>query len=345
MESLNDDKENLILSQIADVLENKCCEIKPFDDEHDIFLSQAVDCFELGMTLSQAVNTYDISETGSFDLGYNEDSLPNTNECFQEFKPKVTSLDLPSTSARFASPVSDNDIMQLKLSQINKNTAKNTNWSFSVFESWRNERSNDIPELHNMGKATMAFWLTRFIMEVRNAKGEEYPPKTLYQLICGLLRHIREKGVYDKNFLDNKDPCFSEFYSILDSRMKDLLQKGHGTTVKQADPITQEDEEKLWNLGVFGVSDPQTLQYTVFFYACKLFGLRGRDEHRDLKCSQFEIDQDKKGKYIRFIGRANKTYKGGLGQMSLTNKDIKHYCAEGKSKLILIHCLEMFSIV
>ena len=61
-----------------------------------IFLSQAVDCFELGMTLSQAANTYDISETGSFDLGYNEDSLPNTNECFQEFKPKVTSLDIPS---------------------------------------------------------------------------------------------------------------------------------------------------------------------------------------------------------------------------------------------------------
>ena len=60
-----------------------------------IFLSQAVDCFELGMTLSQA-NTYNISETGSFDLGYSEDSLPNTNECFQEFKPKVTSLAIPS---------------------------------------------------------------------------------------------------------------------------------------------------------------------------------------------------------------------------------------------------------
>ena len=61
--------------------------------------------------------------------------------------------------------MSESGIMQLKLSQINKNTAKNTNCSFSVLESWRNERSNGIPELHSMDKATMAFWLTIFIME------------------------------------------------------------------------------------------------------------------------------------------------------------------------------------
>ena len=121
----------------------------------------------------------------------------------------------------------------------------------------------------------MAFWLKRFIMEVRNVKGEEYPPKTLYQIVCGLLRYLREHGVHDKNFLDNHDPHFADFYSILDSRVKDLLQKGHGTTIKQADPTTPENEEKLWNLGVFGYDDAQSLQYTVFFYACKLFGAKG----------------------------------------------------------------------
>ena len=339
MELLNDENENLILSQIADALENNSYEMKRFDDRNDdLLLSQAVDFLELDMTLSQAVNTYDVSKEVSFDLGFIDDNLsdmklPPTDHGLQESKPLATraSMDFPPTTTRFASPVTDDDIVQLKLSQINKNTSKNTKWSFNLFENWRNARSGQIPELHTMDKCMMAFWLTRFIMEVRNVKGDEYPPKTLYQIVCGLLRHLREKGVHDKNFLDNKDPCFAEFYSVLDSRMKNLLQKGHGTTVKQADPITQEEEEKLWNLGVFGVSDPQALQYTVFFYACKLFGLRGCDEHRDLKCSQFEIGQDKTGKYIQFIGRANKNYKGGMGQMSLTNKDIKHYCAEGKN--------------
>ena len=60
---------------------------------------------------------------------------------------------------------------------------------------------------------------------------------------------------------------FCEFYTVLDFRMKDLLQKGHGTSVKQADPITQEEEERLWDLGVFGVSDPRPFSTLCFMHA------------------------------------------------------------------------------
>ena len=271
MKVLNDEKENIMLSQIADALENKC-----YDDKHeDMLLSQAVDFLDIDMTLLQTMDTYDISNEITFNLGFDfkGDILPDikssSENSLQESKHAASSLDLPPTSTRFAEPVTDDDIAKLKLSQINKNTSKNTKWAISLFENWRVHRSNQIPELQTMDKPTMAFWLSRFIMEVRNVKGEEYPPKTIYQIICGLLRYLKEQGKYDKNFLDNEDPCFAEFYTLLDSRMKDLLQKGHGTSIKQADPITPKEEEKLWELGVFGANDPQTLQYTVFFYACK----------------------------------------------------------------------------
>ncbi|XP_053384594.1 uncharacterized protein LOC128550162 [Mercenaria mercenaria] len=147
--------------------------------------------------------------------------------------------------------------------------------------------------------------------------------------MCGLLRHLREHGVHDMNFLDKNNPAFAEFYSVLDSKMKNLLDQGLGTDTKQADPISGDDENKLWESGVFGLKDSKTLQLTVFFYACKLFGLRGRDEHRGLQCDQFEIGEDSEGRFIRFIGRGSKTYHGGLGQMSINNKDIKHYCTPG----------------
>lgn len=51
-----------------------------------------------------------------------------------------------------------------------------------------------------------------------------------------------------------------------------------------------------------------------FFYNCILFGLRGRDEHHDLETynSQFEIGEDDTGKFIQFVGRGNKSFKGGL---------------------------------
>ena len=61
------------------------------------------------------------------------------------------------------------------------------------------------------------------------------------------------------------------------------------------------------------------------FYSCKIFGLRGRDEHRNLECSQFELGQDSKGKFVRSIGRNTNTFSGGLAHLTISNKDIKHY--------------------
>ncbi|CAC5377675.1 unnamed protein product [Mytilus coruscus] len=181
----------------------------------------------------------------------------------------------------------------------------------------------------------MDFWLQRFIMEAKKKKGGDYPPKSLYYIVCGLLGHLRDMNVNDKNFLDEKDGRFAPFRRVLDAKMKDLLSKGFGTKTRKADLISHEDEELLWVNGVFGKSSATTLKYTVFFYNCKLFGLRGRDEHRNFDCDQFEIGIDSTGKFIRFIGRNNKTFKGGLGHMQLANKDIKHYSqgALGVNKL------------
>ena len=32
-------------------------------------------------------------------------------------------------------------------------------------------------------------WLSYFVVETGNCKGEKYSPKTLYQILCGLLQH------------------------------------------------------------------------------------------------------------------------------------------------------------
>jgi len=176
----------------------------------------------------------------------------------------------------------------------------------------------------------MNFWLQRFIVEARRQVGAEYPPISLYLTACGLLRYLRSKGVNDKNFLDEKNINFVEFRQVLDAPIKTLFNKGLGYKVKQADPITRDDEAKLWDMNVFGKDNAEQLQQTIFFYASKLFGLRGCDEHHDLQSEQFEVGVDSNKKFIRFVGRATKTYKEGHGQMNGTNKDIKHYCEPDK---------------
>lgn len=172
------------------------------------------------------------------------------------------------------------------------------------------------------------------MLEVRKQDGSEYPPRTLYFIVCGLLRHLQEENIQIMNFLDEHDHRFAIFRKVLDAGMKELLSNGLGTKVRQADPILPEDEEKIWTRGVFRLDSSQALQYTVFFYDCKIFGLRVFDEHRNLECSQFEIGQHEQGKFIRFdFIRSCKTYKGGLKHLQLSNKDSKHYCQEGTLSL------------
>ncbi len=42
-------------------------------------------------------------------------------------------------------------------------------------------------------------------MEVREVDGSEYPSKTLYAIMAGILRHLRESGDADMNFLQEDD--------------------------------------------------------------------------------------------------------------------------------------------
>ena len=66
--------------------------------------------------------------------------------------------------------------------------------------------------------------------------------------------------------------------------MQCLHAKGLGTKKKQAEPITTDEEAILWASGKMGCHDAQTLLNTIYFYNCKVFGLRSYDEHHRLQC-------------------------------------------------------------
>lgn len=76
---------------------------------------------------------------------------------------------------------------------------------------------------------------------------------------------MRDKTVYVKNFLDEKNVAFVEFRKVLDTKMKSLTEKGIECTTKQADPILPEEEAKLWDVGVFGRQNAEQLLKIVFF--------------------------------------------------------------------------------
>lgn len=61
---------------------------------------------------------------------------------------------------------------------------------------------------------------------------------------------------------------------------------------------------------------------------CKLFGLRGFDEQRDLTCANVTTGEDGRDKFEHFVGGSRKTFKGELhvARFTLQRKDIFHYC-------------------
>ena len=53
-----------------------------------------------------------------------------------------------------------------------------------------------------------------------------------------------------------KDDIFADFHSSLDGEMKRLQTKGIWSTSRQADPLTVDEEETLWERRILAITIP-----------------------------------------------------------------------------------------
>ena len=97
--------------------------------------------------------------------------------------------------------------------------------------------------LFEMPPTDFAYWIGKFILEVRKTDGSEYPPKSLYALVCCFKRFFEQNGIHGINPISTSDVHFGDFRATLDSEMKRLYRLGLGMNSKQAKPIM--DEGKL----------------------------------------------------------------------------------------------------
>ena len=79
----------------------------------------------------------------------------------------------------------------------------------------------------------------------------------------------------------------------------------------QADPISDEMEEQLWESGAMGDHSPEALRTTLWYLTTKYQGLRGRQEARQLKWGDLVRREDHDGEiFIEFSERTTKTRQG-----------------------------------
>ena len=180
--------------------------------------------------------------------------------------------------SRFAEPVTEEDLLRKIGDAIPKSTRKSTKWAVSTWQEWSSYRKKKAsepvapPPLDGISDEDLSLWLPRFIMEVRNQKGELYNGGTLYGLCAGIQRYIREDRVSNGGMPVDiyKDPCFSKFRCVFDSVLKDLCSKGVGVV---AEVISEELEDCLWVEGLLDDTPSKLLDTIVYSFGLN-FALR-----------------------------------------------------------------------
>ena len=241
----------------------------------------------------------------------NKQCRANFDNDFKSPKKKKR-LQKKSTS-RFGSKTSDAEMAELTKGYTLANTKRNTNWAVSVFYEWRGSRDDGADVcpsdlLEKAGKEDLNKWIPRFINEVRRQDGQHYPPRSIYQILAGLQRHMLEMNHLAPKFLDRSKSEFRPIHGACDAVYHKLHTSGIGTVVHHTPVITEEEEETLWNSGIFGTETPKSLQRTIFYYVGKRFCIRGGEEMRKLGPSQFLRTHDPD--CITYVEHGSKNFTG-----------------------------------
>ena len=242
--------------------------------------------------------------------------------------------------------LTENEHEKLKEDYVPLNTEKNTKWAIKNFAAWKEARVKrgiePCPDdlLFSTDPALLSHWLSKYAAETRTVQGKAYPPSTLYQLLTGLLRYMRDTNPEAPNFLDKKDQRFRVLHKSLDSLFRQLRTENIGTSVRHAEVFTKSDEDKLWETGVLGTDSPKSLLNAVFYLNGKNFCLRGGEEYRYLALSQV-VRYYSPDRYL-YTETGSKNRQGTFTEKHISNKLVPIYACPASGERCHVFILDVY---
>ncbi|KAK2565248.1 hypothetical protein P5673_011199 [Acropora cervicornis] len=106
-------------------------------------------------------------------------------------------------SGRFRASISSDECRRFEDSWVSDASRRKWNWVLNIFEEWRETSNEAVLKVENSGEPVLNqrvdemsdedldFFLGRFVAEVRKEDGQEYPGKTIYEMICSLQCYLR----------------------------------------------------------------------------------------------------------------------------------------------------------
>ena len=245
----------------------------------------------------------------------------------------------------FSKPISPTSMQRICKGYVPANTRKSTKWALGVFHHWRDAQNNATAEeekcpadlFADCNVKTLNYWLSWFVVDVRWEDGKPYPASSISNILAGLYRHDKTIVPDFPNLMIRKDASFRELTGAIQVRFRELRQQGVGAMVKHAAIVSESEEDALWMSGVVGTNDPLVLQ-AVFYYAGKVFCLRGGEEQTDLTQSQFVRSSDPD--CYTYVEQGSKT-RFGFNQKE-ANKVVLVYACTDSCPMCLVYLLDLY---
>lgn len=254
----------------------------------------------------------------------------------------------PPKARVFAPPKTKNEVEQARTGAIPKKTCDDMMYCLRIWNEWRHHRQvnygDSIPEICQIDTAPLAHHLSSFILEVRKKNGDEFPPNSLFHIVSGIQRYLRYNGKPSVDFFN--DPVFAGFKLNLDAEMKRLQKKGLGSKKRQAEPLSLEEEELLWEKGLIGSTNPQALVDTMLFMNGLYFALRSGEEHRQLRfdpCQIELVEQPGQRSYLKYTEDISKNRPGGLKGRKTKPKVVIHHANEENPERCFVQLFKMYN--
>ena len=153
--------------------------------------------------------------------------------------------------------------------------------------------------------------LAEFFKDLKRDDGSEMEPGTVKGVQYSIERYLCEHGYGEKI---TKFALFTLSQSALLTKMKILKGHGKGNRPNKAQPLTEEDEEILWQKGVFGLESPLALITTLWWFFTVGFGLRGRQESTQMCWGDIKLKTEHGEEFLEFNERLTKTRQGDVSK-------------------------------
>ena len=231
------------------------------------------------------------------------------------------------------------------------NTKSINEWALRNLSAWMENRNILIPDdpvpsdlLSCADASVLCKWLCCFVQETKKENGLPYPATTLRSLLAAIQRVLHSNKI-PLNLFDKSDMRFRDLHMTLDTVCVSLRKEGVGAEVKHATVISIEHEETLWKNGVLGVNSPESLLRTVFYTVGLYFSLRGGQEHRDLKCSQFSrvpASGYSAQTFYQYVENGSKNYQGRFCETGQSNKIVRAYAQPNSESRCPVRILDLY---